>query len=87
MSRKRRKGEYLCHCHAYKFPHRFGGGRCDGFWLVVEQWENNYGGGACHHCNSRDNHECDVYGGKENINECPVYQDFIRYNEIKIYYA
>src|ERR1700748_414528 len=43
--RKVRKGEWTCTCAAYRFPHRFGGGNCDGSFLAVEAWESSYGGG------------------------------------------
>ena len=38
MSRAPRKGEYTCTCPAYRFPHRFGGGRCSGMWLVWQEF-------------------------------------------------
>ena len=49
--RKPRRGEYVCTCGAYRFPHRFGGGRCSGYFIAVEQWESHYGTGDCRHCN------------------------------------
>lgn len=84
MRRKPRKGEFVCRCRAYKFPHRFGSGRCCGFNIVEEQWESNYGGGECTNCSAFNPHECEVYTGKERVTECPVWQDFVRYNEIKL---
>lgn len=87
MARERRRGEYTCTCSAYGFPHRFGGGRCSGRWLVEEQWESHYGGGDCRHCNSHNTTDaipyCEVYTGGERTNECPVWQEFVRFNEIR----
>ena len=88
MSRQRRHYEYTCTCGAYRFPHRFGGGRCSGMWIVTQQWENHYGGGDCRNCNSLNDTEavryCEVYEGGESVRECPVWQEFIHYNEIRI---
>lgn len=88
MKRKPRRHEYTCTCSAYRFPHRFGGGRCSGYWLVAEQWESHYGGGECRNCISYNTTEqipyCEVYEGGENVRECPVWQEFVHYNEIKV---
>lgn len=88
--RKRRKGEYTCRCSAYEFPHRFGGGSCSGEWIVDETWESNYGfDSPCNNCRSLSemghSPSCDVYMGLEDISECEAWDDFVRYNEIKIY--
>lgn len=87
--RKQRKGEYTCTCHAYRFPHRFGGGRCRGFWVVDEQWSESYGYGDCRNCNSLNTTEgqpyCEVVEGQERIDQCPVWQEFVERNEIRIY--
>lgn len=48
--RKPRRGEYICTCGAYRFPHRFGSGRCSGYFIAVEQWESHYGSGDCDLC-------------------------------------
>lgn len=83
--RNPQKGEYVCTCHAYRYPHRFGGGRCTGVWVVDEAWNKNWGGGDCRHCNLNDEGECQVLSGLEPANECPQWQEFVDYNEIKIY--
>lgn len=74
--RTRRKGEYVCTCLAYHFPHRFGGGRCSGSHLVDAQWENDYGTGSCRTCgcyNDRGEQPyCEVYEGLERVKECPM---------------
>lgn len=86
--RKPRRGEYVCTCGAYRFPHRFGGGRCSGYFIAVEQWESHYGSGDCRHCNSLNRTEavpyCEVVEGGESVQECPVWQEFVRFNEIKL---
>lgn len=86
--RKPRKGELICTCGAYRFPHRFGGGRCTGFYIVEQYWENHYGSGDCTHCNSCNRTEavpyCEVVTGGESVRECPVWQEFTRFNEVKL---
>lgn len=88
MSRSPRKGEHVCTCPAYRFPHRFGGGHCSGMWIVVQQWESYYGGGDCRNCNSYNTTEhvpyCEVYEGGESVQECPVWQEFVSFNEIRM---
>lgn len=87
--RKRRKGEYICDCKAYSFPHRFGGGKCSGYWVVKDYWEDHYGGGSCKHCNAYNTTDeyphCEVVEGLERVDVCPVYDEFVNRNEIKIY--
>lgn len=86
--RKPRKGEYVCSCSAYKFPHKFGAGQCNGFWIVQETWEHNWGGGICQTCNACnriDGLQCDVYVGSESVKEGECWQEFVNYNEIKVY--
>lgn len=88
MNRKPRKGEHTCRCGAYRFQHRFGGGRCSGIWIVEEQWNNHFGSGDCKHCNclNEDNGipYCEVEAGQESAQECPVWKEFVRFNEIKV---
>ncbi len=87
--RKQRKGEYTCNCGAYGFPHRFGGGRCNGSNIVDQQWESHYGGWSCRNCNNLNTTEdipyCEVYVGQERTEECPAWQEFVHCNEIKVY--
>lgn len=83
--RKPRKGEYTCNCSVYGFPHRFGGGRCTGFWVVQGHWEQCYGHDeSCASCNLLDSNTCQVMQGIEKPTECPVFQEFVIYNEIKM---
>lgn len=86
--RKPRKGEVVCRCAAYHFPHRMTGGRCTGSHIVFEAWERNYGGGDCRDCNSLEDRDgcrsCQVVEGAEAISECPVWQEFAGRNEIPV---
>lgn len=89
IKRKSRLYEHTCKCSAYKFPHRFDGGRCDGFDVVKDQWILNFWHGDCANCSNlyRDNVEvgCNVYDRSEPPKECPVYMEFVEVNEIRIY--
>lgn len=86
--RRARKGEHVCHCHAYKFPHRFGGGKCRGFTLVEEYWGSSYGTGLCAECNALSFVDglpcCQVVDGQEKVTVCPVWQEHILSNEIRL---
>lgn len=87
MTRKKRFGEYVCRCKAYNFPHRFGGGKCTGKIIAQNQFENNFPGGECANCMLKNNSEeypyCEVDRGQESFKECPVYINFIEFNEIR----
>ena len=52
MKRKRRVGEVICRCGAYRFPHRMMGGRCDGGALVYKTFEEQ-AWGSCRDCHFR----------------------------------
>lgn len=86
--RKARPGEYVCDCSAYRFPHRFGGGKCSGVWLAEGQWARSFGRGRCEHCNSHNRTGpvpyCEVVEGSEDPGECPVFQEFVESYEIII---
>lgn len=92
MSKRKKlaKGEYTCKCGAYKFPHRFGGGKCTGRWIVRNTWEEYDGfGQSCMQCNSRNDTDgipyCEVLEGLEDVYLCPEWDEFVNYHEIKIY--
>jgi hypothetical protein len=80
--RKPRRGEHVCRCPAYRFPHRFGGGRCTGVSVADEYWSMHWGGGECRTCVLNDDGVCQVLSGTERANECVVFQDFVHVNEI-----
>lgn len=74
-----RRFQVTCTCPAYDFPHRFGGGKCDGYHIVAEQC----GGWLCSTCNLF-NGRCEVMSGQEAPKECPYVIEFCEYNEIKL---
>lgn len=76
---KRLRHQVTCRCSAYKFPHRFLSGKCDGIHVCAE----NVGGTLCKSCNLMNN-GCEVLKGQESPLECAYVQDFIQYYEIKI---
>jgi hypothetical protein len=75
--------EVVCNCGAYSYPHRFGGGYCNGISLVEFFWEK----GMCGDCRFRDNSDwdncpfCQVLHGREKVVECEQLQEFLRANE------
>ena len=79
--------QYTCRCRAYKFPHRFGGGKCDGYHIAKEHWNTMYGyGDPCSTCNNLitddDSRSCDVVSGGEPAKRCEVVIDFVLRNNI-----
>lgn len=82
-----RSREYVCHCSAYDFPHRFSGGACDGTQLVDAYWTEHQGGGDCTGCHNLVNDQdfyCEVERGQEDRLECPALQEFLHCNEQKL---
>ncbi|ATN93840.1 hypothetical protein [Escherichia phage SRT8] len=71
--------QVTCRCRAYDFPHRFGGGRCNGIAIV----EQHFPGSLCGSC-LLFNDGCEVLKGQESPCECMYVQDFIEYQEIKL---
>jgi hypothetical protein len=83
--RKVRKGEWTCSCASYPFPHRFGGGHCNGITIVVEQWERNFGTSEpCKDCLANAGTLCEVVSGGESVTVCEAYIEFVESNEIKV---
>ena len=89
--RKPRKWEYVCNCEAYSFPHRFWGGYCKGMFIVRENFNDN----LCDNCVELRYDKisrcyamktCEVLNWWESVKECPAWQEFVDYNEIKIYF-
>jgi len=74
--------EVTCKCKAYDYPHRFGGGRCNGSSLVDLIWEN-----GCNDCSMKyfddwsNRWECYVANGSEELHYCPELQNFLQKNE------
>lgn len=86
--RRLRKGrkpsfEVTCKCGSYGFPHRFGGGRCDGSALVEFFWES----GVCGDCRFRGYDDwgrqpsCQVLEGREPAARCERLQEFLLAND------
>lgn len=88
--RKRRTGENVCRCGAYKFPHRFMGGACDGAYVVAETFEKQKWA-DCRDCplyevdHERGVIECQALEGREELRECPALIDVIRHEGVKLY--
>jgi hypothetical protein len=78
--------EFTCKCDAYRFPHRFGGGMCNGRNLV-DQWWTNRSYGDCRNI-AYDSQMfvpyCQVFEGGESLEECEKLQEFMQRNEIHI---
>lgn len=81
MPRLRRKGEVTCNCPAYSFPHRFGGGCCNGWHIVEQCFDQRL---QCQHCNLYSENGCDVLNGIESCRECPSVIYFCAWHEIKM---
>lgn len=71
--------QVTCHCSAYDFPHRFGGGACNGQSIV----ETKFGGEYCASCPAFNN-GCDVLRGVESPKECEYVIEFCEYHEVKL---
>ena len=89
MRQSERKGFYTCNCRAYRFPHRFGSGKCVGINVVEDAWAMNWGLGDCKDCECIEEWDdalsCVVESGSESVEQCPIWQEFVYNNEIKIY--
>lgn len=79
MAKRRRRHQYTCRCDAYHFPHRFGGGKCNGLAVVIQ----TLGSAHCQRCHL-SNGGCEVLKGQEHPRECPAVQDFIHFHELKL---
>lgn len=74
-----------CICNAYNGkPHEAGAGKCSGHrWAEsIFLLENS----ECKYCNCTDGITCDVADGKENINQCEVYQQARQRGEYPVYF-
>jgi hypothetical protein len=90
VKRKRRSGEVVCRCGAYRFPHRMMGGRCDG-GAYVDKLFTNQMYGTCRDCNLREYvpeegaMSCQVLQGLEPMVGCPELVAHISHEGIKLY--
>lgn len=86
MARRSRKGEVICNCNAYKFPHRMCGGRCIGSEFI-EEFFNDNAWGECRQCNHlcMDNGlDCAVLLRVEDFWECPALAEFLDRHEVPV---
>ena len=74
-ARPPRPGEVVCHCFAYRFPHRFGGGRCHGRDIVFKTWDSWQCGDCWLQDETPEGRRCQVVDGLESETECPAWQD------------
>lgn len=91
MKRKRRPGEVVCRCGAYRFPHRRLGGACKGRAFIADTFERELHG-ACRDCAYREAQEhdgyelrCQVLDGRDKELQCPELQEHIRFEGIRLY--
>lgn len=70
--------QLVCLCGAYSFPHRWGGGRCDGYAVALRCWENR---NHCSVCNCRSVDGCDVVRGIESPSECIAVIEIMEFNK------
>lgn len=78
---RKKRFQVTCFCDAYEFPHRFGGGKCNGFNIVESCFNSR---SLCIHCNLFSISGCEVLNGLESTKECPAVHDFLNYNEVKL---
>lgn len=72
MSATRRGKQLTCNCGVYGFPHRLGGGKCDG--TIWAEFYYYYISEECEDCNNNNNSICEVMTGQEPITECEAYK-------------
>ncbi|PZD63560.1 hypothetical protein ARC272_11835 [Pantoea ananatis] len=65
--------QVTCCCSAYDFPHRFTGGRCNGYQMAKNCFENRL---SCLNCICLHEGGCDVVNETETPAECPHVVDF-----------
>ncbi|AWD90241.1 hypothetical protein [Dickeya phage Sucellus] len=76
-----KRRQVTCNCSVYKFPHRFGGGKCNGMDIVLKSAGYN---SNCNSCYLMNNGRCEVILGQESPKECQFVIDFIYLNEVKL---
>lgn len=82
--RRSRKGELVCYCRAYRFPHRFGGGKCTLEKWVSRYWSKEPHSPECLDCHSYRFGECEVDSGQEGPMECVALVEFIHSGELVV---
>lgn len=69
-----RAKQITCLCNRYDFPHRLGGGKCNG-----REWTESYFTtfhNLCQMCNCNNN-GCEVASGSEELEHCEAYNHFL----------
>ena len=55
---------------------------------MTDTWDSNYGQGACDGCLCVDKDDdallCQVLDGRERVTECPLWQEYVEFNEIRL---
>jgi hypothetical protein len=77
--KRKRQFQVTCRCSAYKFPHRIGGGRCNG--SAWAECYHIYVQDDCAFCNHNNNGTCEVWTGQEPIKECQAFEAAM-FNEV-----
>lgn len=70
----------VCKCPAYDFPHRFGGGDCNGYFLAKECHDNRI---LCGNCELVNGYGCEVMEEQTQPGYCPYVEDFCNEYQIK----
>ncbi|THD55875.1 hypothetical protein ERD95_02380 [Enterobacteriaceae bacterium ML5] len=73
--------QVTCRCPSYDFPHRFSGGRCNGYHMAKDCFDNRL---SCQHCNCLHPGGCDVVNETESPAECLYVLDFCADYQIKL---
>lgn len=71
----------VCNCPAYDFPHRFGGGSCNGWFLAKECFDNRT---SCYGCELLGPHGCEVISETSHPLHCPYVADFTNEYQVKL---
>lgn len=83
--RKKREGEVVCRCGAYRFPHRQFGGACASD-VATKTWAEHQAD-TCRDCRlfDRERFECQYLEGLESMHEAECITEHVRYHAIKLY--
>lgn len=73
---KRKDPRPICKCKAYRFPHKLGGGKCDG--LAFTEYNFQFNREHCQYCNCNSGTYCEVSTGQENLKEGECYLDAVK---------
>lgn len=71
----------VCNCGVYNFPHRLGGGACNGHFMAKDCYENCR---SCNGCEFIGPYGCEVITEVTKPKHCPFVADFLAEYQIKI---